>query len=220
MAMTFTQLIGDKTVSGSIKSWTNYVRVDSEAVLAEAESLLYDGFEFSGGRAIPLRVREMVTTADVELIAGNSWSDLPERYLDPIRLTDKTTPRPTIPLIAPTRMQEIRFYESGALMPGLPQVYAVFDGRLQFEYASDTTLALSFMHYAKARPLSATYEGNFLTERYPRAVRLASCMVAADYMHDDANYSRYARDLLSHLSTITRADDLSLRGAIYEIEVP
>src|SRR5438067_13554988 len=79
--MDFTSLTADKTTSGAIRRWVNHADVDADAVLEDAQALIFQ----------TLRVREMRTVfADLAMAIGESAKALPAGFLDPIRLTDKT----------------------------------------------------------------------------------------------------------------------------------
>lgn len=74
MAMSYTSLIGSKSTTGSIKAWVNYSLLDSVTVVDEAQSLLWS----------LLRTREMLTDFAFTMQVGQSYIDLPARFLDPI----------------------------------------------------------------------------------------------------------------------------------------
>lgn len=81
--MDWTTLTAAKTTAGSIASWSNYSRLDTAAILEEAQSLIYS----------MLRVREMRTTHVFSMAEGNLWASLPTGYLDPIELRSASSGR-------------------------------------------------------------------------------------------------------------------------------
>lgn len=76
MAMSYTSLIADKNTSGSIKRWINWAVVDVEAVVEEAQALIYQ----------IMRVREMRDETDLPMLEGDAEVALPSNFLDPIYL--------------------------------------------------------------------------------------------------------------------------------------
>jgi hypothetical protein len=79
MAMSYTSLVASKGTTGSLANWVNYTKLDTPAVLDEAQSLLFQ----------LLRVREMRTEWTFGMAVGASEIALPARFLDPIgRLYD------------------------------------------------------------------------------------------------------------------------------------
>jgi len=73
-AMTYTSLVGDKNTAGSIARWVNYVKLDADQILQEAQSLIYS----------MLRVREMRAHVNFTLMQGGDRVALPAGFLDPI----------------------------------------------------------------------------------------------------------------------------------------
>jgi hypothetical protein len=79
MAMSYTSLVASKGTTGSLANWVNYSKLDTPAVLDEAQSLLFQ----------LLRVREMRTEWTFGMAVGAAEIALPARFLDPIgRLND------------------------------------------------------------------------------------------------------------------------------------
>jgi hypothetical protein len=74
MAMSHTSLVASKGTTGSLANWVNYTKLDTETVLEEAQSLLFQ----------LLRTREMRSEWTFGIAAGASEIALPARFLDPI----------------------------------------------------------------------------------------------------------------------------------------
>jgi hypothetical protein len=74
MAMSYTSLVAAKGVTGSLANWVDYTKLDTAAVLDEAQSLLFQ----------LLRVREMRTEWTFGIAVGASEIALPDRFLDPV----------------------------------------------------------------------------------------------------------------------------------------
>lgn len=95
MAMTYTSLVANKGISGSIANWVSYSRLDLPPIIDEAQALLY----------AVLRVREMLTEYVFRVPSGNSEAALPARFLDPIGA-----------IHVPTQNTEIRHRDHGLLL--------------------------------------------------------------------------------------------------------
>jgi hypothetical protein len=76
MAMTYTSLVADKSVTGSIASWVNYSKLQPTVIVDEAQALIY-----GEGR---MRCREMMTATQFAMAVNGSYTPLPPRFLDPI----------------------------------------------------------------------------------------------------------------------------------------
>lgn len=74
MAMTYTSLVGNKGVSGSIANWVSYTKLDLPPIVDEAQALIYS----------VLRVREMMTELSFMVALYGATIALPARFLDPI----------------------------------------------------------------------------------------------------------------------------------------
>jgi hypothetical protein len=81
MAMTWTSLVAPKGTAGSLANWVGYAKLDTETIVDEAQSLLFQ----------MLRVREMRTEWMFGMAVGHSNRSLPARFLDPVgRIFDIT----------------------------------------------------------------------------------------------------------------------------------
>lgn len=81
MAMTWTSLVAPKGTAGSLANWVGYAKLDTQTIIDEAQSLIFQ----------MLRVREMRTEWTFGMAVGQAQIALPSRFLDPIgRLYDVT----------------------------------------------------------------------------------------------------------------------------------
>src|SRR5436190_430079 len=130
--MDFTSLTADKSTSGSIRRWVNHADVDADAVLEDAQALIFQ----------TLRVREMRTVfPDLTMAIADSSKALPAGFLDPIRLVDKTN---NIRLHLKTEewLEDRRSYDAGSLATGTPGFFAIYGEAFQFDQAYDAAATL------------------------------------------------------------------------------
>lgn len=201
MAMNFTTLTGAKTVTGSIMSWQNYGRIDAEGVLLEAEAMIYQR----------LRVREMRSSDTLTVKVGASSVDLPDGFLDPLKLRDITNDC-TLGLKSEDALEDVRSWTAGVLDSGDPAFYAIFDEALQFDCRTSVQWRARVLFYKKGDPLSTSNERNFLTDRYAHLLRMACLATAARFSHDEEMFQREQRLLLNEIAEANAMDELSRRG--------
>lgn len=201
MAMNFTTLTGAKTVTGSIMSWQNYGRIDAEGVLLEAEAMIYQR----------LRVREMRSTDTLTIKVGASSVDLPDGFLDPLKLRDITNDM-TLGLKSEDGLEDIRSWTDGVLDSGDPAFYAIYDEALQFDCRTSVQWRARALFYKRPDYLSESNETNFLCTRYPHILRMACLATAARFAHDDEMYNREQRLLETKIDDLNALDEMSRRG--------
>lgn len=207
MPMTFTTLTGLKTVSGSIKSWMNYGKVDSEGVLLEAETMIYQR----------LRVREMRGSDTLTVGVGKASVDLPDGFLDPLKLRDITNDC-RILLKSEDELEDIRTWTNAVLDDGDPAYYAIYDEQLQFDCKTTTQWRARALFYRQPDPLSTSNESNFLCTRYPHILRCACLATAARFANDDEVYAREQRLLEGKIDDLNAMDEFSRRGQDNPVE--
>lgn len=201
MAMTFTVLTGAKTVTGSIKSWQNYAKVDAEGVLVDAEAMIFTR----------LRVQQMRASESLSAGVGKSNIDLPDGFIDPIRLRDITNDC-DITLKDEGQLEGIRSWTAGVLDSGDPAYYAIFDEVINFDCKVTTAFSARMLFYRQPDALSTSNETNWLTRRYPHVLRMACLAAAARFSHDDELFNREQRLCFAEIDEINKMDELSRRG--------
>jgi hypothetical protein len=207
--MDFTSLTADKTTSGSIRRWVNHADVDSEAVLEDAQALIFQ----------TLRVREMRSEfTDLVMAIGDSSKALPTGFLDPIRLVDKTN---DIKLRLRTEewMEDSRAYESGALITGTPYNFAIYGEAFQFDQAYAAAATLRLVGFKAPTVLSLAVPTNFLTTRYPHVLRSACLARAFSYRNSDERADKELTLLAAYIAKANSESDLTYRGLAAENEV-
>jgi hypothetical protein len=73
---------------------------------------------------------------------------------------------------------------SGNRIVTQPQIYFNDQANLQFDTPCDQPYPFLFYYYQQLAPLSTTNTTNFLTQTYPRLMRAACMISAAEYMKD------------------------------------
>lgn len=199
--MTFSILTGAKTVTGSIRSWQNYAKVDPESVLADAEGMVFTR----------LRVREMRTSENLTVAVGAGSIDLPDGFLDPIKTRDITN-NFTLDPKSEEALEEMRSWTAGVLDSGDPSAFGIYDESFMFDCKTTTAWKLRSIFYKKPDLLSESNERSFLTDRYPHMFRMACLAVAARFEHNEELFQREQRLCFSEIDEINARDELARRG--------
>lgn len=198
MAMTFTTLVADKSTSGSIKSWQNYSKLDSEGILEEAQAMIY-------GR---LRVREMRTADQFTVRVGLSSIDVPDGFLDPILAWDITNDCEIVPK-EESDLERMRSWTDGVLDTGDPAFYAVYDEAFQFDCKTTTLWKLRATFYKRPDYLATSNPTNWLTKRYPQLLRMACLATGARFAHDDEMFAREQQLLFREIDELSVGDEMA-----------
>jgi hypothetical protein len=297
MAMTYTSLLADKGVAGSIKNWVGYSVIDTSTILDEAQSMIYSA----------LRVREMKTVWVFGLLASNSKFALPARFLEPLGAIRDTTnnfpleqkDQPVIesarsynsgqtgsfganafstllgsnlvdvnlaahPLtqgstivpagVAPvgglnlnTACEVVEVtssnsftmstgdnvatssatgggsggtYKADVLISGTVGRWAIFDEHINFDFAVDNDTNFRLPYIRSPQLLSASNPSNWLTNRYPKLLRVATTAAAAEQMKDDQEFQKQSSVLTALIQGINIENEMYLRGSVIETDTP
>lgn len=185
-AITYSILTGSKTTSGSLKNWVNRTDIPSDFILTEAESYIYE----------KLRVREMITSEAITFSSSGAnscsfaLSGLDNTFLDPVSFTPYTWGSPLAfkneGIVKPYRD------EDGNLTQSETPSYWYIEGETAYVDV-DLTANLSgiMQYYYKPEALSGANETNFLTTRYPTALRRACLAYAYEHMKDSQRMQEY-----------------------------
>jgi hypothetical protein len=207
--MDFTSLTADKTTSGSIRRWVNHADVDSDAVLEDAQALIFQ----------TLRVREMRSEfTPLTLSAGDSYKALPAGFLDPVALHDQTNTI-KLKLRAEEWLADKRAYENGVLTTGTPHNYAIFSEALQFDVAYEAAATLRLLGFRAPTLLSLANPTNFLTVRYPHILRAAALARAFSYRNSDERADKELTLLAAYIAKANAESDLTYRGLAATSEI-
>lgn len=177
--MNYTQLVGLKTIEGSIRNWVNNDTVPTIDILKEAQDWIYER----------LRVREMVVTATGSMTISQDYVTEPTRFLAPIHFQIVGAYRGVLVEKTAAEVEAGFSYDgSGARVNNKPTMFHVAGARLQFNHPADIAYSYRLVHYAQLTDLAVANETNFLTERYGRLLRCACLAFATEFMdHSEAS---------------------------------
>jgi hypothetical protein len=209
VSMSYTSLVADKSVAGSIRSWQNYGKVDAEGVLLDAQAMLMQR----------LRVREMRSTVTFVVDAGDSDAPLPDRFLDPIELRNITHDC-EIENVEEETLSQRQSWVNGELRSGDPAWYSILDEKFNFDCKAAQSFTARLIFYRRPEWLSASNPTNFLTNRYPHVLRAACLAYAAKHFKDMESYTRELREVLALVDDVNAESDLSRRGQFMLVEGP
>lgn len=200
MAYTYTILTGAKTVDGSIKNWLNNSRIPSTSILTEAEAWIYQR----------LRAREMIASATVAFVAGDSTKALPASFLEPISL------RPygwgeELPYVHETLLRRDR-NSAGALYSATPSEWSIIDNLITLDSACSAALSCDFIYYKQPDALAGGNETNFLTSRFPTLLRMACMARAYEWLKQQDQATGYINAALGEIEAANATADAARRG--------
>lgn len=181
--LSYSSLIAPKSTVGSIAGWLNHSLIETNAptIVFEAEAWIYRG----------LRHWRMVvqTTGAMTLNSPGGASPvdyiaLPEDYLEDrvLYITGTSFQKQT----RKTMEEVIAAYGydgSGYRIVQQPMVYFSDSTNIKFDSPPDQAYPYLLYYYQQPQAL-ATTNVNWLTKFYPRLVRCATCMAAAEFMKD------------------------------------
>lgn len=111
-------------------------------------------------------------------------------------------------------------YTGANLVSGSPMAWAIWDEAVKFDFAFDTAAVMGMLYYQQPALLSASNTTNFLTVKYPRLLRAAAMVSAAEFMDDTENYNNNLQALQALIAKTAQTDDFGYRGASFGTENP
>jgi hypothetical protein len=111
-------------------------------------------------------------------------------------------------------------YTANKLISAFPSSWTVFDEQVKFDCAFDTATQFKQLYFRSPRPLSATNLSNWLTNRYPKLMRVSCSAAAADYMKDTEEYNKHLASLTALVGSVNAESDLIYRGAEFGTDTP
>lgn len=198
----FSTLVGTKATEGSIKWLANHALVPSAQILTESEAFIYSR----------LRVREMIATATVTAAIGASTFTLPTGFLEPIRLLPDGWGDP-LPFVHEALHERYR-EEDGDLYTGDPSQWTIADEVGVFDSQLTTAFSGRMTYYKTPTALSVSNETNFLTNRYPTALRYTLMAFAYDHRKRRADATEMRLLAMNEIEEANRESDRGRRGQV------
>lgn len=183
--MDYNVLTASSSTNGSIANWANHAAVQnaSQTILEEAQSFIYRR----------LRHWKMLTSTTGSIVLNNDYIGLPSDFLE-----DKVLMITGVNATKLTRktIQEVTgsyIYDgNGNRVSSIPNIYSHGSTNIQLDTPADQTYPYLLWYFQQLAPLSSSNTTNFLTSTYPRLVRCACMIGAAEFMKDAGlgNYDR------------------------------
>ena len=111
-------------------------------------------------------------------------------------------------------------YICDSMVPGTPLYFGIWDERIHFDQAAFQVTLCRLQFYQRPTLLSSTNNTNFLTDRYPKLLRIACLAAAAEFMKDDTEYQKYLTRLSSAVEAISNENDMHERGMELDPYIP
>lgn len=208
MAMSYTSLVADKSTTGSIKSWMNYGKIDSEGVLEDAQAMIYER----------LRANSMIISDAFPIKVGASSLDAPDDFIEAILVKDLTN-QFDLEERDIVLLEGMRSYTNAVLDSGDPAFYCQSDEALNFDCKTTTTWTAKVYYFSVPAALSASNPTNFITRRHPQLLRMACLATAARHNHDDDIFNREQKLLFIEIDEIMVNDEMA-RSAYVPVSGP
>ena len=170
--LNYNQLIASKGTPGAISTWVNNSQIvnDVPEILSEAQSWIYRRLRH--WRMFPAPVTGSLTIGDDFLIP-------PDDMLEPSYLV---TTGLYFQEIAQKPYQEVvlawNYDGNGNRVPDQPTIYYFDQTALRFDSPADQAYTYALLYFQQPEDLGPSNQTNFLTQFYPRLIRLA-CMAAS-----------------------------------------
>jgi hypothetical protein len=111
-------------------------------------------------------------------------------------------------------------YIADVLQPGTPLFWGIWDERIQVDQPAFQVTLCRLQYYQSLPLLSSTNPTNFLTNRYPKPMRIACLAAAAEFMKDDTEYQKYMTRLVQSIEAISMENDMHNRGMELDPYIP
>jgi hypothetical protein len=190
--MDYAQLIASKATAGSVARWLNnsQIEADMPEIVLEAESWIYRR----------LRHWKMLTPPVAGTFTiGNDYITNPSDMLEPFFLCTTGLYFQTMEQKTPQEViSNWAFDGSGNRVQQQPMIYYFDQTAMRFDSQADQAYAYALVYFQQLAPLASS-NTNFLTDTYPRLMRLA-CMAAACEWAKDSGQGNYDRTYYDQLA--------------------
>lgn len=212
--MDYSTLIAAKGTAGSIRNWINRDTTDPDTVLTDAQGLIYTG----------LRHWKMKAESVGTMTASATSVPLPSDFLDGrggLRLTGIYAAR--LRQAGEDAVQSRWQYDdSGNREVGTPCSYYLSGTVAVLDFVADQAYPYLFSYYQRPAALSTSTTTNFLTNEYPRLLRTACMLIAAEFEKEvgQGQYDRtyWQQQLDKQLGEVQAASDIIDADTESEIE--
>jgi hypothetical protein len=178
--ITYSILTGAKGTPGSIATWMNNSQIvnDTPQILSEAQSWIYRRLRH--WRMFPAPVTGTLTV-------GNDYLTPPADMLEPAFLL---TTGQYFQEITQKTYQEVvlawNYTGTGTTrVQQQPTIYYFDQSAIRFDSPPDQAYTYALLYFQQPADLSASNETNFLTQFYPRLLRLSCQAGAAEWLKDN-----------------------------------
>jgi len=186
--MDWVTLTAVKGTPGSIADWINDSRIalspggagtTAALIVQEAEALIY-------GKLRHWRMMPPPVTGS--MVQGQQYIVPPSDMLEPDFFMITATATYGKRVLRQRTMQNIleswQYDGNGNIVQQMPFAYWFDNTNLNFDSVPDQTYPYVFTYYQQPAPLSASNTTNFVTQWYPRMMRCAIMMLAAEWLKD------------------------------------
>lgn len=111
-------------------------------------------------------------------------------------------------------------YTANKLLAAYPSIWSIFDEQVKFNSAFDTATQFKQLYFRSPLPLSSANPSNWLTNRYPKLMRISCMASSADFMKDNEEYQKHLSALTALVQSTNSESDLSYRGAEFGTDTP
>lgn len=170
-------LTADKNTPGSIARWVNDSRIQGDVpeIILEAESWIYR-------RLRHWRMLTLPTTGNMTI--GTPSIALPGDCLEPFYLCTTGINQQNLIQRTPQEVIQNWTYDgNGNRVQQQPLMYYLDQANINFDSPPDQAYPYAFLYFQQPQPLSVSVS-NFLTQYYPRLVRLCCVAAACEWMKD------------------------------------
>jgi hypothetical protein len=149
--------------------------------------------------------KRSTTTLDTQ------YSQFPQDFLEPIRLSLTTGNTSRLELLSQAQMMEQR--ELNRNNTGTPRFYAITDGSIEvFPTPDSDTIILEMVYYARTESLSDSNTTNWLLTYYPDALLYGALVHSAPYLADDPRTQVWGTLLQNAIGAINAESDKAKFG--------
>lgn len=202
MTINYSTLTGAKNVEGSIRNWVNRGDIPATVILQEAQATIYE----------TLRVREMQRIDTAFTFPADDWkAALPEDFLDPISFTPYGWGRELL-YVHEQALGDVTDEDGNLFKDTTPSQWTVFGTEAQLNIQVGKDFRGRLRYYGRPEFLSATNQTNFLTNRYPRLLRIACMAMAYEHMKDKPQADDYLVQLVELIKLANRTNEMYRRS--------